>query len=142
MLVAGFAADAIAQSAPKPETLVANRQAAMRLQWKYLGPMVLMARNRVPYDAAVASRNAGYLQVLLNMAWDDFQPSTQGVKSWALPVVYTEADKFKAAQDAVKSEAAKLVNTVNSGDEAAIKAGALALNDACNNCHDKFRQKQ
>ena len=141
-LLAGFAVDAIAQAQPKPETLVQSRQAAMRLQLKYLSPLVQMARNRVPYDAAIAARNAGYLDVLLKMAWDDFTPATEGVKSWALPVIFKEPDKFKAAQEAVQAAAAKLAATVKGGDEAAVKAGVLALSDACSNCHDKFREKQ
>jgi cytochrome c556 len=141
-LLTGFAVDAIAQAQPKPETMVQSRQSAMRLQWKYLSPLVQMARSRVPYDAAIAARNAGYVDVLLKMAWDDFTPATEGVKSRTLPVVYKEPDQFKAAQEAVQAEAAKLAATVKGGDEAAIKAGVLALNDACNNCHDKFREKQ
>lgn len=64
------------------------------------------------------------------------------VKSWALPAVFKEPDKFKAAQEKVQSEAAKLATLVKGGDEKAIKAGALALNDACSNCHDTFREKQ
>ena len=76
------------------------------------------------------------------MAWDDFTPATEGVKSWALPVIYKEPDKFTAAQEAVQAAAAKLAATVKGGDEAAVKAGVLALSDACSNCHDKFREKQ
>ena len=139
-LVAGLAVDSFAQ--PKPETLVQNRQSAMHLQGKYLGPLVQMARNRIPYDAKIVARNAGYLEVLLTMPWEDFQPSTQGVKSAALPAIFKEPEKFKAAQDAVRTEVSKFANTVKGGDEAAIKAGILELNDTCNRCHDTFREKQ
>jgi cytochrome c556 len=140
MLAAGFAADSIAQA--KPEDLVQNRQSAMQLQGKYLYSIVPMARNRIPYDAGIVARNVGYLQVLLQMPWDDFQPSTQGVKSRALPAIFKQPEKFKAAQDAVQKEVAKLADTVKGGDEAAIKAGILSLNDTCGNCHDNFREKQ
>lgn len=140
ILASGFATDSAAQ--PKPEDHVQNRQAAMRLQGKYLFPMVQMVRNRLPYDAAIVTRNAGYLQVLLQMPWDGFDPGTQRVKSWALPVIYKEPQKFKAAQEAVQKEAAKLGDATKGGDEAAIKAAILSLSDACSSCHDNFREKQ
>jgi cytochrome c556 len=140
VLAAGFVAPAFAQ--PKPDALVSFRQSAMRLQLKYLVPLVQMARNRIPFDAAVATRNAGFVDTLLKMPWDDFQQTTEGVKSRALPAVYQERDRFKAAQEAAQAEAAKLASAAKGGDEAAIKAAALSLNDACNSCHDKFREKQ
>jgi len=77
----GCAAGAFAQA--KPETLVDQRVAAMRLQGKYFGPLVGMAQGRIPYDANIAARNAGYLEVLAKMPWDGFEPSTKieaGVK--------------------------------------------------------------
>ena len=140
MLAAGSASDSFAQV--KPEDHVQNRQAAMRLQGKYLFPMIQMARGRAPYDAATVSRNAGYLQVLLQMPWDGFDPSTQRLKSAALPSVFKEPEKFKAAQDAVQKEAARLGEAAKGGDEAAVKPVILSLSDACNNCHDNFRKKQ
>jgi cytochrome c556 len=140
MVAAGFASDSLAQV--KPEDHVLNRQAAMRLQGKYLSPMVQMARGRVPYDAGTVSRNAAFLQVLLQMPWDGFDASTQRSKSAALPSVFKEPEKFKAAQDAVQKEAAKLVEAAKGGDEATVKPAILSLSDACNNCHDNFRKKQ
>lgn len=139
-LAAGFSVNSVAQ--PKPETLVQNRQSAMQLQGKYLYPIVAMAKNRTPYDGAVVARNAGYLEVLLKMPWDDFQSSTQPVKSRALPAVFKEPEKFKAAQDEMLAEVSTFMTTVKGGDEAAIQAGILEMNDTCNRCHDTFREKQ
>ena len=83
VLGAGCALNASAQV--KPEVLVDQRIAAMRLQGKYLFPLVPMAQGKVPYDAAIVARNAGYLDVLIRLAWDGFDPGTQGVKSRTLP---------------------------------------------------------
>jgi len=137
---AGWALDASAQV--KPETLVDQRVAAMRLQGKYLFPLVPMAQGKVPYDAAIVARNAGYLDVLIRLAWDGFDPSTQGVKSRALPEVYKEPAKFKAAQDTMFAETNKFVAAAKSGNEANAKAAINDMLKACNACHDDFRQRQ
>jgi cytochrome c556 len=136
----GCATGALAQA--KPETLVDQRIAAMRLQGKYLYPLVPMAQGRVPYDGAIVSRNAGYLDVLIRLAWDGFDPSTKDVKSRALPEVYADPAKFKAAIDQMFAEMSKFQATVKTGNEANIKTAILDLNKACNSCHDTFRQKQ
>jgi cytochrome c556 len=138
-LGAGFACSALAQV--KPEVLVEQRIAAMRLQGKYLFPLVPMAQGRVPYDAAIVARNAGYLDVLIRLAWDGFDPSTQGVKSRALPEIYAEPAKFKAAQETVFAEMNKFVAAAKSGNEANTKAAIGDVVKACNGCHDSFRQK-
>ncbi len=137
---AGWTLDASAQV--KPETLVDQRVAAMRLQGKYLGPLVAMAQGKAPYDAAIVARNAGYLDVLIRLAWDGFDPSTQGVKSRTLPEVYKEPAKFKAAQDTMFAETNKFVAAAKSGNEANTKAAINDVLKACNSCHDDFRQRQ
>jgi len=136
----GCAAGALAQA--KPETLVDQRVAAMRLQGKYFGPLVGMAQGRVPYDANIAVRNAGYLEVLAKMPWDGFDPSTKDLKTRALPEVYSEPAKFKAAQDNFNAEVGKLVVATKSGNEGSVKAAILDVNKACGACHDNFRAKQ
>ncbi|MEO6408722.1 MAG: cytochrome c [Burkholderiaceae bacterium] len=137
---AGYSFNAVAQV--KPEVLVEQRQAAMILQAKYLYSLLPMAQGRIPYDGAIVARNAGYLDVLIRMAWDSFEPSTQGVKSRALPEVYSDPAKFKAAQETMFAEMAKFVAIVKTGNEASIKPAIVDLNKACNACHETFRQRQ
>jgi cytochrome c556 len=138
-IAAGCAGSAIAQV--KPEQLVEQRQAAMRLQGKYLYSLLPMAQGRVPYDAAIVARNAGFLDVLIRMAWDGFDPVTKDVKSRALPEIYSDPAKFKAAIDTMYAEMTKFQATVKTGNEANIKTGIVDLNKACNGCHETFRQK-
>ena len=135
-----FMAEAGAQV--KPETLVKQRQAAMTLIGKYWGPMGGMMQGRVPYDAAVVQRNAGYLNALDKMPWDGFQESTKGEKSAALPAIWEKPGEFKQAQDRLQSEVAKLVEVSKGGDEAAVKAQLGAVGKSCGGCHESFRQKQ
>jgi cytochrome c556 len=140
ILGAGYSLTAFSQV--KPETLVKQRQAAMTLQGKYWGPLGGMAQGKVPYDATVVARNAGYLEVLTKLAWDGFVPSTKDVKSAALPAVFTDTAKFKEAQDRLQSEVSKLVAVSKSGDETAVKAQLAATGKTCGGCHETFREKQ
>ena len=137
-LGAGYTLTAFSQG--KPETLVKQRQAVMTLHWKYFGPLVAMERGRAPYDAAVAARNAGYLETLSKMPWTDFDPSTKNAKSPALPAIFTEPAKFKQAQEQYQGEIARLVTVSKTGDEASVKAQIGAVNKSCGNCHDNFRE--
>jgi cytochrome c556 len=137
---AAFVVDALAQV--KPETLVKQRQAAMTLQVKYFGQLFGMARGRLPYDASIVQRNAGYLDVLDKMPWDGFDPSTKNVKSAALPAIWNEPAKFKEAAERLQSEVSKLVSVSKVGDEAAVKAQIGAVGKSCDGCHDNFREKQ
>jgi cytochrome c556 len=132
--------DAVAQQ--KPEVLVKQRQSAMTLIGKYWGPLGGMMQGRVPYDAAVVQRNAGYLDTLDKMPWDGFAESTKDVKSAALPTIWEKPGEFKEAQDRLVNEVAKLVAASKSGDEGAVKSQMGAVGKACGGCHESFRQKQ
>lgn len=136
-LGAGISFQASAQV--KPETLVKQRQAAMTLQGKYLGPIGAMVQGKMPYDAAVVARNAAYLEVLTKMAWDGFQASTADVKSNAKPEVFKETDKFNKASEALQSAAVKLAAAAKSGDQGVVKTAFGDVGKACKGCHDDFQ---
>jgi len=139
---AAWVVDAVAQV--KPEILVKQRQAAMTLQGKYFGPLAGMAQGKLPYDANIAQRNAGYLDVLDKMPWDGFDPSTKNVtvKTAALPAIWNEPAKFKEAQERLQSEVSRLGSVSKGGDEGAVKAQIGAVGKACGSCHENFREKQ
>jgi len=144
LLAAGLAVvvmsgEALAQA--KPETLVKQRQSAMTLMGKYFGPMVGMAQGKVPYNAQVVQRNAGFLDNLSRMPWDGFTEGTKDVKSAALPAIWSDSGKWSEAADRLQNEASKLYAVSRSGDEAAVKAQIGAVGKACGACHESFRQK-
>jgi len=136
----GVTLTAFAQA--KPEVLVKQRQAAMTLIGKYWGPLGRMAQGKADYNAAVVTRNAGYLEVLAKLPWDGFQASTRDVKSRALPAVFDEADKFKEAQQRLQSAVGKLAAASKGGDEEAVKAAMKQVGQACGGCHKNFREKK
>ena len=131
---------ALAQA--KPEILVKQRQSAMTLIGKYWGPMAGMMQGKIPYDANVIQRNAGFLDNLSRMPWDGFADSTKDVKSAALPTVWSDSAKFREAASRLENEASRLVQVSRSGDEAAVKAQLGAVGKTCGGCHNDFRAKQ
>lgn len=136
----GVASTALAQA--KPDVLVKQRQAAMTLQGKYLGPIGGMLKGAAPYNADVVAINATFLENLARMPWDGFQASTADVKSAAKPEIYKDAAKFKAAADALEAATAKLGAVARAKDEAGVRASFGAVAKACGSCHDDFRVKQ
>ena len=138
----GLAAATQASAQAKPEVLVKQRQAAMTLQGKYLGPLGAMAQGKMPFDAKLVQRNAGFLEALAKMPWDGFDASTKGEKSAALPAVWEKSGEFKQAAERLEHETEKLVQVAKSGDEAAIKTQIGATGKACGGCHETFREKR
>jgi cytochrome c556 len=141
-LGAGYTLTAFSQV--KPEIMVKQRQAAMTLQGKYMGPLGGMAAGKVPYNADTVAFNAAMLDALSRMPWDGFAESTKGVtvKTAALPTIWSEAGKFKAAQENFQNAVQALVRVSRGGDEAAQKAAIGTVGKACGACHQEFREKQ
>jgi len=135
----GASLEALAQA--KPDVLVKQRQAAMTLQGKYLGPIGAMMKGAAPYNADVVALNATFLENLARMPWDGFVASTQGEKSKTKPDAFKDTAKFKAASDALESATAKLGAAARARDEAGVRASFGAVAKACGSCHDDFREK-
>ncbi len=135
----GASLDALAQT--KPDVLVKQRQAAMTLQAKYLGPIGAMLKGAAPYNADVVAINATFLENLARMPWDGFDASTKGEKTKAKPEVFSDAAKFKADAEQLEQATAKLGAVARAKDEAGVKAAFGAVAKACGSCHDSFRQK-
>ena len=131
--------EALAQA--KPDVLVKQRQAAMTLQGKYLGPIGAMMKGAAPYNADIVARNATFLENLSRMPWDGFDPSTQGEKSKAKPDIYKEPAKFKAAYELLEAETSKLGAAARAMNEAGVRASFGGVAKACGSCHDAFREK-
>jgi cytochrome c556 len=140
----GAALSQTALSQVKPEVLVKQRQAAMTLQGKYMGPLGAMAAGKAPYSADTVAFNAAMLDALSRMPWDGFAPASKDatVKTAALPAIWSEPAKFKEASDNLQDAVQALVKVSRGGDEAAQKAAIGAVGKACGACHQNFREKQ
>ena len=135
----GVALEALAQA--KPDVLVKQRQAAMTLQGKYLGPIGGMLKGNIPYNADIVAVNATFLENLARMPWDGFDPSTRGEKSKTKPEAFTDTAKFKAAADTLEAETAKLGAAARAKNEAGVRASFGGVAKACGACHDAYREK-
>lgn len=137
-VAATFVSAAAAQST---NFLIASRKGAMTLQAKYTGPLVAMAGGTAPYDARIVQRNAEYLALITQMAWDDFRPNTVGLPNTrAKDVIFKEPEKFKQLQEELQANVQKLSAASRGGDQAAVKAAAQAIGRTCNSCHEHFSE--
>jgi len=140
-LVIGSVAVFHAHAQVKPEVLVKQRQAGMTMMAKYFGPIGAMVQGKVPYNADVVARNGSYLELLVKLPWDGFQPSTEGVKDTRVkPETYREMAKFKERTESLQKAMAKLVAAAKARDEGAVKAAFGGVGKACKGCHDDFRK--
>lgn len=67
--------------------------------------------------------------------------ASAGVRTKALPEIWTKAPEFKAAQDQFAREAAALVKVNAGGDIAAMRSQSRKLGGTCKSCHDRFREE-
>jgi cytochrome c556 len=63
-------------------------------------------------------------------------------KSYAKPVIWTESDKFAAAQKAAAEKAEALNTALKSGDKAKITAAHADMGKSCGGCHEPYREKK
>ncbi len=146
VVVAGclVTAMAIAQNRPNPDQAAAGyRQALMTVIAGNLGPVAGMARDRVPYDAAVATKNVERVAVLSTMVTDAFARDTSAAttleKNEASPDIWKQKADFDKLANDIKAKADAALAAVKGGDQAKAKAALGELGSACGTCHDKYR---
>lgn len=65
-----------------------------------------------------------------------------GVKTAALPAIWSDPATFEAAVAKLQQEAGALQTAAASGDAAQVKAQFPKTGGACKNCHDTFRKPE
>lgn len=141
-----FAYPISAQEAPSPQELAQNatvtRQAVFKLLGFNMGAIIGMARGSVPFDAAVAERNARRMAALAPMIPDVFTAMDTrefDVNTQALPVIWEKADEFAEKANNLVIAANKFADVAAGGDQAATMGGLRGLGGSCGSCHDAFR---
>lgn len=141
----GVAATVMGQGRPSPDQqAVAFRQGLMTVINNVAGPMQLMQRGRMPYDAKTVERNAQELATLAEIipqAFEHDTSSASGLKTGALPVVWQNHDEFLMKAQNLRTEARKLETAAKGGDEDAVKSAIMSTGEACGQCHMMFRAK-
>lgn len=135
-LVAG---GAIAVAASPAETIAA-RQAS----FKKMGGAMKALKDELGggADKAKLLAAARTLASTARAQWVLFTPGTgpsSGVKTDALPAIWTQKSDFDAASAKLVAEADKLVGLAGSGNTAAVLAQFKVVGGTCAACHRQFR---
>ena len=136
------AAVAHGADAERAQIATETRQGLLKVVVSYFGPIVGMARQQIPYDAAVVQSNAEQIAVLLPMIPDVFRMDTRGadVDTEALDGIWENMDDFAEKTQAATEAAQALAAAAGQSQEAAMGA-FRQLGGACKGCHDEYRQQ-
>jgi cytochrome c556 len=127
------------------EGVIKQRREAMKGMGKSLGAVkgYIEGKN----ELSQAQEGANTIAATAPKIPDLFPPGTSMTefpdkKTGAKPVIWSEHDKFLAAQKQLVSESQKLVDVVKTGDKTKIgEQFASVGKNGCGNCHNTFREK-
>lgn len=139
VVAVSLATPALAQF-QRPDDAVKYRKAAFSLMGTHFSRVGAMASGRAPFDAKVAADNMAVVETLSKLPWEAFGPGTDKGDTRALPAVWTEQAKFKAANEKMQAEVVKLNAAAKTGNLDAIKTAFGATAASCKACHDDFRK--
>lgn len=134
------------QAEPTPEELAAQaadtRQSLFKLLRYNLNMISGMARGTVPFDAAIAERNANRIAELAPMIPELFATDTRtyNIETEALPIIWDRMDEFTEKANNLVNAANTFAATARGGERNAILGGIRAFGGACGNCHETFRE--
>ncbi len=125
----------------RTQDAVDARQGLLKVVRSYFGPIFVMVRGDIPYDAEVVEKNASAIAALLPMIPDLFRMDTSGVdvQSGALDGIWDNWDDFAAKAEASAAAARELAAAA--GDEAAAQAAFRKFGGSCSACHDEYREQ-
>ena len=138
--LAAFADDIVVDPAIASMTADQKVDARQALMKDNGGTLKSLFSGAVTGDAAVAAATK-LVQNFTNLP-ALFADGATNDKSEALPLIWTEFDKFTAESDKAKALAVALVEAVKTGDAAAIGAAAKPLGGVCGECHQTYRKPQ
>lgn len=117
------------------DELVAARQAAMKADGKALKSALTGAKGQDAInDAQTLLENFTNFPAL-------FKAGSATEKSEALPIIWTEFDKFTGIFNDDAAQARLMLAAAQSGDMAGYVAAGKAIGASCENCHNTYRQK-
>jgi cytochrome c556 len=146
---AGFLATtlgAAAFAADEPANIIKYRQAFMKANGAHITMLAAVVKGEVSWtdeleDHAEALHEQS--EYLLRLFPEGSGKDDTDAKSAALPVIWEKWSEFEQAANRFQEESGKLVEAVESGDQAAIgqQLGVLGK-QGCGNCHETFREEQ
>jgi cytochrome c556 len=123
--------------------IVQERRAAMKAQGEAMGGVKRYVDGAA--DQATAARSVGELVRLARAEPGRFPPGTSTIdfpgESGAKPIIWSDWEKFLAAQRTMVDEAFALERAVQSGDKGAARDQLMRTAQAgCAECHRVYRQ--
>ena len=125
----------------KPEDGVRYRKAALTVMAAHFGRIGAVVKGDRPFNAQEVQANAALVETMSTLPWAGFGAATDKIDSKAKPEVWSQADKFKGAQDTLMKATAELSTVSKSGNLDAIKVAFGGVGKACKACHDDFRKE-
>jgi cytochrome c556 len=123
----------------KPEDAIKYRQSAFTVMANSFGKIGAVVKGEAPFNKDEVAKNAAVVAMISTLPWQAFGPGTEGGN--ALPVVWSDNAKFKAAGEKMQLAVASLNTAAQSGDQEAIKKAFGAAGATCKTCHDDFKKK-
>jgi cytochrome c556 len=127
---------------PAIATAMEARETHMKALGAQVGILGNMAQEKAPYDATAAAAAATTLAGLaaedLAVYFPEGSDSVSVEGSRALPIIWENAEDFKAKEEALTTATAALV-LVAGTDLDSLKAGFGPVGAACGACHETYR---
>lgn len=136
----GFSGTASAQFA-KAEDAIKYRKNALFVMQQHFARVAAMASGKAPFDAKAAAENAAIAESMSRLPWAAFGEGTDKGDTKALPEIWKEQAKFKAAAENMQDGMSKLAAAAKTGNLDSIKTAFQGMSGSCKACHDDFRGK-
>ena len=144
LVVVGLTLALSASAASDPnEKAIAARQAVMKLQSWYAGPLFGMAKGDIDYDADMARTYAAALNTVATIEGGAMWPPGSDNGGYAgmtdaLPEIWSTWPKVGEKGQALAEASAALAEVAGDGLDA-LRSKIGAVGQACKGCHDDFR---
>jgi cytochrome c556 len=127
------------QTFSKPEDAIRYRQSAYFIMGAQMGRIFNELKSPNPNVSAI-QRAAGITEATFRLPGEGYIPGSDKGRTKAKPEIFTDPKVGEIAKKAA-AEIAKLNEVAKTGDIAAIRTQFNATADACDSCHDNFRNK-
>ena len=125
----------------KPEDAIKYRKNALFVMQQNFARLGAMASGRAPFDAKVAADNAAVAESMSKLPWAAFVDGSDKGDTKAKSEIWSDAAKFKDANEKMQGEMTKLSAAAKTGNLDSIKAAVGAVGGSCKACHDAFRKE-
>lgn len=147
LLLIGIALTAPGFAAKDPnKKAIKARQGEMQLRAFNAGPLFGMAKGDIEYDAALATKLAGNLKLLLDLDTSRHWPQGSDIDNYmgdtdASPKIWETYPEIANYGKKYVTAVNELAAVAGNGRDA-LRSRVGALGKSCKGCHDEFREKQ